>query len=179
MARVIYNIRKIRQVADETTAKIVFHALLQSNVQYGILIWGNSAHADKAFKMQKKAVRAIASVSQRTPCRPLYKRYEILTLPSLFILECIKSILGRRTDLRTNADIHTHCTKNREKLHTPAVHLTIARSESRYWGFHFYNKLPRHVQEMSPDNLIKTLKKSLIEGAFYTIEEFMAAPGIL
>ena len=106
LSKAIYNIRKIRQITDTNTAKIVYRSLFRSNLQYGILIWGNSVHASRVFITQKRAIRAMVKACPTTPCRPLFRELGILTVPSLFILECVRSLLERRSQLRTNSDVH-------------------------------------------------------------------------
>ena len=175
MASAVFSIRRMRQVADEKTAKIVFHAMLQSNIQYGILVWGSSALANRVFLMQKRAVRAITGASPQTSCRPLFRRLGILTAPSVFILECLKNVLTRRDGLPTNADMHPHNTRTKYQLHTPRVQLSMAQSGSRYWGFRIYNRLPRHIHNMVPSKIVKVVRNKLLERAFYSIEEFMTA----
>jgi hypothetical protein len=55
-------------------------------VREGIIFWGNSADRDNVFKFQKRAIRLITNSSNRTSCRRLFKKLNILPLQSQYIL---------------------------------------------------------------------------------------------
>jgi hypothetical protein len=50
--------------------------------------------------------RIISGVSNRTSCRQIFKEYNILTLPSLYMLEVICFIKKYKDSMVTNKDIH-------------------------------------------------------------------------
>jgi hypothetical protein len=58
-----------------------FHSLMK----YGIIFWGNSSDSKKVFTLQKKIVRIMMGVKSHNPCRDLFKRLQILTLPCEYI----------------------------------------------------------------------------------------------
>jgi hypothetical protein len=39
-----------------TTLKIIYNLYFHSVMSYGLIFWGNSASAEKVFKMQKRAI---------------------------------------------------------------------------------------------------------------------------
>jgi hypothetical protein len=54
-------------------------------MRYGIVFWGNLPEA-KIFLLQKKAVRIMREMKHRQTCRPVFKKLNILTLASQYIL---------------------------------------------------------------------------------------------
>jgi GTP-sensing pleiotropic transcriptional regulator CodY len=54
-------------------------------VSYGIIFWGNSSISRKIFTLQKRIIRIIVGAQHRTSCRKLFKKLEILTVPSQYI----------------------------------------------------------------------------------------------
>ena len=54
-----YAVRKIRQLTDVDTARLVYFSYFHSIMSYGILLWGRAADIDSIFILQKRAVRAI------------------------------------------------------------------------------------------------------------------------
>jgi hypothetical protein len=48
------------------------------------VLWGGDSESNKIFKLQKKALRIISSVSYHTSCRQTFKVHNILTLSSLY-----------------------------------------------------------------------------------------------
>ena len=49
-----YALRKIKLLLPQDTLKIIYFACIHSLLSYGIICWGNSTHAKKAFIIQKK-----------------------------------------------------------------------------------------------------------------------------
>jgi hypothetical protein len=49
----IYMIRKLRPITTATTLKIVYYANVHSQLMYGLIFWGNTRTAAKAFSLQK------------------------------------------------------------------------------------------------------------------------------
>jgi hypothetical protein len=53
-------------------------------VSYGIILWGNSSYSRKIFTLQKKIIRIMMGAHPRTSCRKLFKKLEILAVPSQY-----------------------------------------------------------------------------------------------
>lgn len=52
--------------------RMMYFALFQSIINYGILLWGSSHHITRGLLLQNKAVRIIAFSNFRDHCRPLF-----------------------------------------------------------------------------------------------------------
>jgi len=53
--------------------------------------------AERAFKLQKRAIRIISGKSWHHPCSPLFKELKVLILPAIYAMK-----LSQRTFLRLN-----------------------------------------------------------------------------
>ena len=84
-----YAVRKIRQLTDVETARLVYFSYFHSIMSYGILLWGRAADIESIFILQKRAVRAIYNLHRRESLRELFKRINIMTVPCQFIYENI------------------------------------------------------------------------------------------
>ena len=69
--------------------KTVYFAHFQSWLQFGIILWGSSTNLHNTFIMQKRIIRVMLGLRQRTSCKEKFKKLKILTVPSLYILEII------------------------------------------------------------------------------------------
>lgn len=58
-----YATRKIRQLTDVQTARLVYFSNFHSHLSYGILLWGRAADINTIFTLQKRAIRAIYNLS--------------------------------------------------------------------------------------------------------------------
>ncbi|GBP65266.1 Probable RNA-directed DNA polymerase from transposon BS [Eumeta japonica] len=60
-----YAVKKMRNLSDVETARLVYFGCFHSLMSYGILLWGNAADIQKIFVLQKRAVRAIYKLGPR------------------------------------------------------------------------------------------------------------------
>jgi hypothetical protein len=54
-------------------------------VSYGIILWRNSSYSRKISTLQKRIIGIMMGAQNRTSCRKLFKKLEILTVPSQYI----------------------------------------------------------------------------------------------
>ncbi|CAF4832932.1 unnamed protein product [Pieris macdunnoughi] len=84
-----FAVKKIRDLTDENTAKLVYFSYFHSIMSYGVILWGNAADIKSIFVVQKRAIRAICGLSPRESVRRKFKELHILTLASRYIYENI------------------------------------------------------------------------------------------
>ncbi|VVC97338.1 unnamed protein product [Leptidea sinapis] len=58
-------VKKIRQLTDIDTARLVYFSYFHSTMSYGILLWGNAADINTIFVLQKRAIRTIYNLGPR------------------------------------------------------------------------------------------------------------------
>ena len=83
-------LRNPKNLFDRFTLKTIYHAHIQSHVNYGLLLWGNSAnksHLNKVSSLLNECVKIIAS---STNVGNSYKLLKILPLRELILLENYK-----------------------------------------------------------------------------------------
>ncbi|PSN41538.1 hypothetical protein C0J52_25215 [Blattella germanica] len=88
--------------------------------------------------LQKRAVRIIDGASSRCHSRPLFIKYSILTLPSIYLLSCLLYAKNNLGNFATNGDCLDHMTRNRNKLQIRKKQ--IYRYQKQF-SFHFYKNL--------------------------------------
>jgi hypothetical protein len=81
-----YAIRAAKPFMSSEILKMIYYSYFHSLLSYGIILWGNSHFSDSIFKIQKRIIRVITNTGRRDSCRELYKKLQILTLPSQYIL---------------------------------------------------------------------------------------------
>ena len=159
----------------------IYFSLIHSHLNYAILIWGNSHHTlmTKLLRLQKKAIRIIAHKPPRSSCRPLFQKFKILTVTSLYILESschakkalLKSNSSESSIQRTNM-IHTHNTRQSNNIFIPNSSANYRQYNINYKSSIIYNKLPNYLKLITSTTKFKNLTKQfLLDKTVYTLQE--------
>ena len=75
---------------------------------------------------------------------------------------------------KSNSVVHTINTRNSSDLYLPSVHLSKVQKGVYYSGIKVFNCLPSRIISLSGDvrEFKSALKRYLLEGSFYTIQEY-------
>ena len=84
IARSNYTINRVKRVLPKDVLKTLHDTMIQSHINYGLLIWGNSKHLGKIMKLQKRAIRTISNKGYNSHTEPLFKKHYILTVTDHF-----------------------------------------------------------------------------------------------
>jgi hypothetical protein len=178
LSRFIYALNELKRTTDTSTAKIAYNAYAQAWLRYGIALWGNSTDAARLLTLQKKCIRILANIGPMDSCKPYFKQYKILTLPSLYILESCKIVRQNISLFKNVDDYYHHCTgrmelRKRNKLLVPTSHLAIHETGPYSMSVKLYNTLPKHIKEIDKyDKFVTTLTDFLYEKCFYRLNEY-------
>ncbi len=153
-----------------------YYGLIYPHLSYGVVLWGSSARNQllRVFRLQKSAIRIIAKLKFRESCRTAFKNLQLLTLPSLYILETSLFCISKCA-LTTGRDIHNHETRGRDSYRT-GRHRTVAYEQlPSQRGAQFLNSLPQSLKDAPSLTVLRTrLKHILVSQAFYNSGEFLA-----
>lgn len=167
----IYALRNLVHLVSLDVLRMAYFSLIQSHLAYGTLLWGGAAEAQRAFIMQKKAIRVMVKKGRREHCRPWFKNLGVLTLPSLYIYVTSLHIHRIAPSLRTRADVHGYNTRGRELLVIPFSRTYVA--EKNKVDFKLYNALPEDIKVLTMTTFKSRLKAYLISKAFYSVDEYL------
>lgn len=168
-----YAVRRIRQITDVDTARLVYFSYFHSIMSYGLLLWGRAADVDAVFVLQKRAIRAIYNMKHRDSLREKFKEINILTLPCEFIYQVIRYVRKNIETFPRLGGHHTIETRNKHKLAFPKVRLGKVSTSFVGHGIRFYNKLPKEVLAF-PENKFKLyIKQGLLKKAYYKINDYL------
>lgn len=167
----IFALRKLVGLVSDRVLKMAYYALVHSHLSYGILLWGGSSGINRAFVLQKRAIRAMTRRGMREHCRPLFTMLEILTLPCMYIFETCMTVHLRAPTLRTRADVHSYGTRGRDLLIIPASKTCV--TERNRVNIGMYNALPSFLKILPAKRFGDELKRLLIEHAFYGVDDFL------
>ena len=80
-----YMVRQMYHICNNDTLRSIYFAYFHSSASYGIILWGYSSYRRKIFTLQKRKIRIMMGARPRTFSKELFKKLEILTIPSQYI----------------------------------------------------------------------------------------------
>lgn len=165
--------RQLRPYTSDATLLTLYYGQCYSKLVYGIVCWGNAPKVQSALIAQKNIIRQIENCSRRHSCKPLFLKYNLLTIVSIYILACSTYVKNRINEYPAQKDIHEHNTRNCKKLCVPQCRLTSTMSGPYQMSIKIFNKLPDTIKNISNINKFKLeLKKMLLPKAYYSINEY-------
>lgn len=145
--KLIYKFYQLRDILDKNTLIMVYKALVESLLRYGILVWGGlyTVSLNRLNVVQNKILKVMYNKNRLYPTRLLYDG-EILNIRSLYIYS-VCSYLYKRDSLRlyvsskyiTRSEIEQH-------IRLPVSRKNINQRFVTYLGPKFYNLLPRNIR---------------------------------
>jgi hypothetical protein len=108
-----YAIRAIKPFVNQETLLMVYYAYFHSIIRYGVIFWGNSSYAI-VFYLQKRMIRIITGIGNRTSGKHSFIALKILTLSFLYIYSLLCFVVDNMDQYYFVSDIHNR--KTREVL---------------------------------------------------------------
>lgn len=170
----IFLIRQLNSVVDRDTLITTYFALFHSRITYAVYLWGNSVQAFKVFRLQKRAIRAIANIGGKEHCRPFFMKFGILPLPSIYIYSTVCEIHMKIKHFCLQSDIHTHNTRSANMVRTERFKLSKSKTNSL--NVNLYNKIPLRLRQLNQSRFKSAVRKHLINNCFYSVQEFLNTP---
>jgi len=169
----IFLIRKLRFEVSLEVLCAVYYAHIQSHLMYGIIIWGRDSNVKKLLLLQKRAIRAMMNVDSRTHCKPLFKRLGVLTVPSIFVMQCLLFIKSNLKTIPQNNSVHNHFTRFNNHLKLNQCKFSSTINSFLEFGKRLYNTLPQQVKNLELVAFKNHIKSMLLELSIYSVDEFI------
>ena len=172
-----FAIKVLKNVLNNKTLKIIYFALFQSKLNYGIIFWGNDSKANTTFNIQKRLIRLIANGKPNEHCKPIFKKLGILPLPCLYILNVLTYVKTHlRNSLLRGTNTHKYDTRNKENFKVLQHRTSLYEKGCKYTGITLFNKLPIQLKCLTTEKKIKQeTSKYLLKHCFYSVSEYINA----
>ena len=171
LSRSVYAVRRIRSIIGQEAALTAYHALFHTRMSYGIVLWGDSPHAEKIFLLQKRAVRAIMGAPFDAHCKPLFIGLRVLTLPATYIFHQLMRAKSDLPTLRTRGEVTLLNTRSRDVIDVP-WHRTET-SAAKHSHLRLLNRVPTAWRQLPMVAFKQEVKKLLLQNPIYTTDEFL------
>ncbi|PSN41593.1 hypothetical protein C0J52_17615, partial [Blattella germanica] len=122
--------------------------------------------------LQKRAVRIIDGASSRCHGIPLFVKYNILTLPSMYVLNCVLYAKNNLDNFATNGDCHDDMTRNRNNLQIRKNKYTVIKNSFHSISIKLLNSLPSVVKHLRVNNFRAQLRFTLTANPLYKLDNF-------
>lgn len=173
LSRVCFLLRRLRTCVSQDVVKLAYFSLFHSHLLYANMLWGNCSNAKQVFIWQKRALRIIAGVSDIQSCRPLFKNFNIMTLPSIFIYSNLVYVKKNLNKFLLRNFTHNYSTRKNHEINIPQFRLAKSTSSHKFLQVKLFNSLPETSHLIEEAFFKKKLSKWLLQNAFYSIDEFL------
>ena len=177
VSRSIGGLASLRHRTSISVLREVYHALVNSYVQYGILIWGNASQEtlQPLNVLLNKAVRIITFAPfGPLDLEPLYRDLEFLTLNQSFILERGKFMYKRKNNLLPCTIANFFQTKSqtesrynlreRRNVNQFRSKLDVGKKSIQNQGEILWSQLPPYLKDLESLKMFKKYYKSHLIG---------------
>jgi len=129
-------IKTLKETLSPYMIRHIYFTKFQAILRSGILLWGGikGDSSIRVFKIQKRVVRLLSGVSLRTSCKQLFKKLNILTMASLYILEVTCFIRKNCKLLEQNSQVHQHDTRRKLDMHVQMKSTEIYKKKCNKYG---------------------------------------------
>jgi hypothetical protein len=172
LSRVTYLLRKLQYSVPEAFWRVAYLAFFEPHIRYGLKLWGHAANVSDVLLLQKRAIRVICRVGPREHCKPLFVELALMTVYSLYVLECLMHVKINFDCFVMRGHIHYHSTRTREHLDLPRTRLSKIQKSYLHVGLKMYNSLPVALKSMSVSKFKACVKKNLLLNPLYSVHEF-------
>jgi hypothetical protein len=174
LSSVIFAIKELRHECEMECLLTLYYSNFYSHIKYGIIFWGNSIESDRVFILQKKIIRLMCFVGKYAHCTDLFKRLGVLTLPCVYLLQCLLYVKNNMSTFKKHVTYHNYNTRNLNQNITPIFcNLMMYKNGPLSHCIDIYNKLPVKLKNI--DN-INDFKKSifnyLMEKCYYNLKSY-------
>ncbi len=144
----IFLFHRISSFMNKKTLKIIYHALIESIINYGITAWGS------AYNNILKSIL----INQRKIINKLGDNvYNILDISKTYIISSLSMFYDECKVEYENVWVNT---RNRS-IPLPKINKKIASKSARYTAIKYFNKLPNNLKSLKGDK--KSNKKNLLK----------------
>lgn len=146
--KLIYKFYQLRNILPLGTLKMVYFSLVESIINYGIVVWGNAGRAitSTLFVAQKYIIKIMLFKNKRFPTQQLFRESDLLTVEQLYIKSIIRFMMKYpyyKVNLQHQVNTRTAA---RCDVSLPLVRCVAVQRHIKYIGPKIYNVLPHRFR---------------------------------
>ena len=152
----ISKFKFFKEIFDEQHLRVLYYALVQSHLTYGILAWGGvtNNYLTRLETTQRWLIKVMYGRPYLYSTDDLYKESGLFDIRGLFCKELALAQFKKRSNSPKVA--HEYLTRNKEdKFTVPRICKTIGQRCHSFLGPRFYNALPANIRSINSFTLFK------------------------
>ena len=163
------SLKKLKDVHPQSKLCDVYHALFESHIRYGNVVWG-SISSSELQALQRLQNRALSIIERARFKDPWPKKWlSVVNLVRFDRCVMVYKILNKQCPeslwnmFQQRCSISNYNTRNYRDLHIPKLNLELTKKGFHYSGIKAWNDIPVNIRELPSLRLFKThLKRHLM-----------------
>ncbi|KAL1446935.1 hypothetical protein WDU94_008898, partial [Cyamophila willieti] len=154
----------LKNILSFNTLRVVYFALIQSQLQYGISVWGGTFKTSliRLQRTQNILKKIILKRDRMAHSKDLYKDFNVFNINRLYTLKLANFAIKYKDKWTQN--ITHYNLRNPRAVIAPTVKKTTSQKHFNYLGPIIYNKIPEDIRNiMVPTRRTLNLKKWITE----------------
>jgi hypothetical protein len=132
----------------QDTLKIVYYSYFHSIMTYSLIFWGNSSRSINIFRLQKRVIRIITGSKSNDSCRQLFRKLNILPLPSQYIFQLILFIVNNRDLSNVLPEFRSLKIRQNYNPYPLSSNMSIYQRRPYNFGLNIFDNLPVHIKSL-------------------------------
>lgn len=149
--KLIWKFYNLREILPKNILKMVYYALAESILRYGISIWGGTyvTNIEMIKSSQRYLLKVILHKDKRYPTNLLFEEFDVLDITQLYI-HSVLSFTYKNRDIKEIIG-HQYQTRNKSKecIRTPQISKTSTQRFITYFGPKCFNILPLEIRQIN------------------------------
>lgn len=170
---VSYIFYRVKRVLELNELKIIYHALFQSIIEYGLIIWGGSydSHIMPIFTLQKMVIKTILGKPLLFPSIDVFIDFQVLTLRQLYASKIVKYFNKNVNEFKKkNNAFHNLRLNSNDRYKILYPRLTILRRQFPFISIKLINRIPESILKSHNVKLVsRQLKDWIVCNIFFDL----------
>lgn len=162
----LFTFRCLKRIMDDGILKILYHALVESHLQYGISSWGGAykCHKTQLKVLQKTFLKIMYNKERTYPTQKLFEEVTMLELEKLYYFRVLCQQYKRKTELPSISHTHDTRHKKRSEYVTERAKKAVGQRSFYYMAARVFSLVPLHIRNVNSPTLYKKWLKIWLRG---------------
>ena len=161
---ILYKFKFLNKILDVRQMKIIYHALVESRLSYGILGWGGALniHLSSLEIVQKRFIKIMLSKPAIYSTDLLFSESRLFDVKQLFFLHIVINQYRNRNNLQLLSHAYPTRAKSNLQAKIPDSVKTIGQRSHNFLSPRLYNFLPIDIRQSNTIHQFKHKCKTFI-----------------